>query len=173
MGELEIRECPGEELSWFVAHTRPRCEKKLLQYCNREDIRATLPCVRSKKRYGHKTVEFEKPLFPGYLFFCDSPERALSVLRSDYTANVLTVFDQAQFAQQVRDVLFALESGCMILGALGVAIGREVRITTGPLAGMAGKVVQVAGQDAVVIRLDFIGQGAAVAVNSGDVEFLD
>src|SRR5262245_62076998 len=122
-------------VSWYVAHTRPRCEKKLLHYCNREAINATLPCVRSKKHYDRKTVEFEKPLFPGYVFFRDTPEGARSVLRSDYTANLLEIFDQAEFEQQLRDILIALESGFVVLGAMHLHPGREVRITAGPLQG--------------------------------------
>src|SRR6266436_3533042 len=35
------------DLLWFVAHTRPRCEKKLVQICERENISATLPCYRA------------------------------------------------------------------------------------------------------------------------------
>ena len=41
---------------WFVAHTRPRCEKKLVQYCEREGFSTTLPCYRSVKKYRGKKV---------------------------------------------------------------------------------------------------------------------
>src|SRR2546429_3709247 len=32
------------ELLWYVAHSRPRCEKKLAEYCGREGLQVTLPC---------------------------------------------------------------------------------------------------------------------------------
>jgi hypothetical protein len=32
---------------WYVAHTRPRCEKKLLQFCEQEHLDARLPCFQS------------------------------------------------------------------------------------------------------------------------------
>ena len=50
---------------WYVAHTRPRCEKKLLLYCEREDLDARLLCHRSVHKYRGKTAVFKKPLFPG------------------------------------------------------------------------------------------------------------
>jgi hypothetical protein len=56
------------ELLWSVAHTRPRREKKLKQYCEQEEISAILPCYKAVHRYPRKTVVFEKPLFPGYVF---------------------------------------------------------------------------------------------------------
>jgi hypothetical protein len=53
---------------WYVAHTRPRCEKKLADYCGRQGFSVTLPCYRSVRKYRGKTVVFEKPLFPSYVF---------------------------------------------------------------------------------------------------------
>jgi len=38
---------PTNELFWYVAHTRPRREKKLAEYCEREGFLVTLPCYRT------------------------------------------------------------------------------------------------------------------------------
>jgi len=172
MNELAPVDCSEIGLPWYVAHTRPRCEKKLFHYCNREAIHARLPCFKSIKRYGRKTVEFVKPLFPGYLFFRASAERARSVLLSDYTANLLEVFDQNVFERQLKDIMVALDSGCAILGAMDLSPGKEVRITEGPLAGMTGRVEHVSEQTAVLIRLDFLGRGAALVVDGACLEIL-
>jgi len=60
---------PGvSELPWFVAHTRPRREKKLVEFCERHGFATTLPCYNSAHKYRGKTVVFRKPLFPGYVF---------------------------------------------------------------------------------------------------------
>src|SRR5215831_12732391 len=130
------------KLPWHVAHTRPRCEKKLVHYCRNEGFDVTLPCVRSVKRYERKTVTFEKPLFPGYVFFRSEPERVQSVYYNEHAANVLTVFDQDEFERQLGGILMALESGC-VLGSMNLSAGQEVRITAGPLAGMTGVILQV------------------------------
>ena len=42
---------PEAQLLWFVAHTRPRCEKKLVRDCEREGVPATLPCYRAAHQY--------------------------------------------------------------------------------------------------------------------------
>ena len=57
-----------EDLLWFVAHTRPRREKKLVDFCAREGLYTTLPLYRTVHKYRGKTVSFEKPLFPNYVF---------------------------------------------------------------------------------------------------------
>ena len=97
------------DLLWFVAHTRPRCEKKLVQYAEREGLIVTLPCFRSVHKYRGKTATFEKPLFPGYVFFrLEKPQRQ-TVYQSDYVANLLDVGDPELFEKQLGAVLQALE----------------------------------------------------------------
>src|SRR5262245_51485828 len=91
----------ADELKWFVAHTRPRCEKKLVQYCEREALHSTLPCYKSVHRYHGKTVSFEKPLFPGYVFLRMVQTAKQRVTQNQYVANLLNVPDQALFVAQL------------------------------------------------------------------------
>jgi hypothetical protein len=54
------------ELLWFVAHCRPRSEKKLAEFCVEQGYEHRLPLYRSVKTYVRKRVVFEKPLFRGW-----------------------------------------------------------------------------------------------------------
>ncbi|HVY70598.1 MAG TPA: transcription termination/antitermination NusG family protein [Verrucomicrobiae bacterium] len=161
---------PEGELLWFVAHTRPRCEKKLAQYCEREGFRSTLPCYRSVRQYRGKKVVFYKPLFPNYLFLHLAPGQARRVYQSDYVANLLDVPDQGLFAQQLGDILKALETDLEVRQAPEIGEGRRVRIKAGPLRGMEGWVDQRHGVTTVMLRLDFIAQAAAVKVDVSELE---
>ncbi|HRT08664.1 MAG TPA: UpxY family transcription antiterminator, partial [Candidatus Paceibacterota bacterium] len=89
------------EVSWFVAHTRPRREKKLVEYCQRQGFATTLPCYKSVHKYRGKTVTFDKPLFPGYVFLRLEPTQRDAVRRNEHVANLLTVVDQEEFARQL------------------------------------------------------------------------
>ena len=143
---------------WHVAHTRPRREKKLLDFCRREGLVVVLPCVKSFKKYSRKSIEFEKPLFPGYLFFRSSLPQVHRVHQNDHAANVLTVSDQPLFEQQLADILSALSTGCLMWTAGAIAIGKSVRIKGGPLSGLSGRIVTMNADSATLcLRLDFIG----------------
>jgi transcriptional antiterminator RfaH len=157
---------------WFVAHARPRCEKKVAQYCSDLSIAVTLPCYQSTHRYQRKTVTFEKPIFPGYVFLRAEPEQKAVIWQSDYVANVLAVFDQQLFQQQLETVLLALDSGLEIQLAPEIGKGKRVRIKSGPLGGMEGWVEERYGFDTVLLRIDFIGQAAAVKFNAGELELI-
>ena len=154
----------------MVAHTRARCEKKVVDYCVRLEVATTLPCYRSVRRYRGKTVVFEKPLFPGYVFLKALPEQRGKISQSDHEANVLAVYDQELFAQQLADILRALETGLEIVLAPEIGKGARVKIKNGPLAGMEAWVEERYGAETVLLRLDFIGQAAAVKVSATDLE---
>ncbi|HUC85199.1 MAG TPA: transcription termination/antitermination NusG family protein [Candidatus Acidoferrales bacterium] len=158
------------ELAWFVAHTRPRREKKLQQFCQREGFSVTLPLYRSVRKYRGKKVVFQKPLFPGYLFLQLLPSQRPSVLQSDHVANLLVVHDQALFVRQLGEILQALESNLEIYLAPEIGVGMRVKVKTGPLRGMEGWVEQRYGMTTVLLRLDFIGQAAAVKLQADELE---
>jgi transcription antitermination factor NusG len=157
-------------IDWVVAHTKPRCEKKLVQYCEREGIDSTLPCYRSRHRYRGKTAVFNKPLFPGYVFLRLNSDQRRTIRQSDYIANLLTVTDQELFDRQLREIMAALETEVEVRLAPAIGEGVRVQIKSGPLRGLEGWVENRTGPTTVMLRLDFIGQAAAVKVEAWDLE---
>ncbi|MCL5097674.1 MAG: hypothetical protein M1608_09130 [Candidatus Omnitrophica bacterium] len=159
-------------LDWIVAHTRPRCEKKLAQYCEREGFPVTLPCFRTVHKYRGKTMEFLKPLFPGYVFVRLLQDQRPKVYQSDYVANLLVVTDQALFEQQLNDILRALETNLEVRLAPEIKTGCHVKIKTGPLRGIEGWVEKRSGTVKVMLRLDFISQAAAIKMEADNLELI-
>lgn len=155
---------------WYVAHTKPRCEKKLFDHCARERIAATLPCYPSAHKYRGKTVVFQKPLFPGYVFLQIEPRLSSTLRQNDHVANLLHVHEQATLEQQLAEIQFALESGLEVRLAPTIGEGMRVRIKAGPLRGVEGWVERRHGLDTVLLRLDFISQAAAIRLGADVLE---
>jgi len=160
------------EQLWFVAHTRPRCEKKLVEYCHREALSTTLPCYQVAHKYRGKTVTFRKPLFPGYVFLHIVTEDRRKIFQNIYVANLLEVFDQQLFIRQLGEILVALETDLEVRLAPEIGQGMRVKIRHGPLRGMDAWVEERYGMNTVLLRLDFIGQAAAVKVEATDLELI-
>jgi len=160
------------ELLWVVAHTRPRREKKLVEYCTRHGLAVTLPCYDSAHKYRGKTVVFRKPLFPGYVFLQLLPEHFSGVRQNDNVANLLEVFDQETFARQLQEILAALDSKLEVRLAPTIGEGTKVRIRSGPLQGVEGWVERRQGMSTVLLRLDFINQAAAVKISAEQLELI-
>jgi transcription antitermination factor NusG len=159
-----------QELIWFVAHTRPRCEKKLAEYAEKEGVAVTLPCIATVHKYRGKTVKFEKPLFPGYVFLRMLATQRQSIYQSDHVANLLDVVDQELLTRQLEAVMQALNSDREIRLAPQIIEGQRVRIVAGPLRGVEGVVEQRSGVTTVFLRVDFISQAAAVKLEAHEVE---
>lgn len=160
------------ELLWYVAHTRPRREKKLVEYAQREGLVVTLPCYSSAHKYRGKTATFEKPLFPGYVFFRLLPAARPKIYQSDYVANLLDVPDQTQFEEQLAAVQLALASKLEIQLAPEIGKGKQVRIIAGPLRGIDGWVEERFGMSTVLLRVDFLSQAAAVKMEADCLELI-
>jgi len=160
------------QLFWHVAHTRPRCEKKLLQYCEREKIAASLPCYPSAHKYRGKTVVFQKPLFPGYVFLELSSEKRGVVRQSQHLATLLEISDQELFTTQLEEIRRALKTNLEIRLAPAIGVGQRVKIKAGPLRGVEGWVEKRYGLTTVLLRLDFISQAAAVKLDADDLELI-
>jgi transcription antitermination factor NusG len=163
---------PDAARLWFVAHTRARCEKKLASYCARAGLEPTLPLYRSVKKYRGKTVVFEKPLFPGYVFMRMPAVARQRVLQSDYVANLLDVPCQEEFEEQLEAILQALETEYEVRLAPTIEAGSRVRVRSGPLRGLEGYVEGRRGMVEVHLRLDFISQAAAVRMDADLLELV-
>lgn len=157
-------------LRWFVAHTKPRREKKLARHCQRQGIAATLPCYNLAHKYRGKTVVFQKPIFPGYVFLQLEAGQKASLRNNDHVANLLEVFDQETFQRQLEDILRALETDLEVRLSPSIGEGLRVRIKSGPLRGLEGWVEHRYGPAMVLLRLDFIRQAAIVKL---DAELLE
>lgn len=158
------------EVDWYVAHTRPRREKKLAEFCTREVLEYTLPLYSSVKRYRGKTLVFRKPLFPGYIFLKLDRDSSTKVRQNQHVANLLEVPDQAEFEHQLADILRALDSGVEVRLAPEIKVGMRVKIKSGPLRGLEAWVQDRAGLSEVILRLDFIGQAAVVSIKADELE---
>jgi len=74
------------------------------------------------------------------------------------------------FIQQLGEILQALDTGLEVYLAPEIGAGSRVLIKSGPLRGLEGWVEERYGMTTVLLRLDFIGQAAAVKLQAEDLE---
>ena len=93
-------------------------------------------------------------------------------MQSNFVANMLHVVDPQLFEQQLNDILFALNQEITIRLEPIIEVGARVMIKSGPLQGQEGWVDERFGMTTVLLRLDFIGQSAAIEVSSDVLELI-
>jgi hypothetical protein len=83
---------------------------------------------------------------------------------------LLVVHDQELFARQLGEILMALDTELEIVLAPEIGPGSRVKVKSGPLRGLEGWVEARYGMTTILLRLDFIGQAAAVKLQADDLE---
>lgn len=155
--------------AWYVCHTKPRCEKKLVALLAAERFAHYLPLVMSVRRYAQQTKRFTKPLFPGYVFARVVLERKARIYQQDLLARALPIADEAAFLAQLSRVEAMVASGYELTVLPLFTRGRRVRVVSGPLSGLEGLIDDPASPQGIVIAVDVLRQGLLVKV---PVEFL-
>jgi transcriptional antiterminator RfaH len=160
------------DLTWFVCHTRPRCEKKFAALMAAERFEHYLALVTSVRRYRQQTKRFTKPLFPGYVFAQVPVEKKARIYQQDLLARAIPVTDVPAFLRQLADVKVIVASGFELSLLPLLAKGRRVKVTGGPLHGLEGYVDDPKNPAGIVISVDVLQQGLLVRVPVENLEAL-
>ena len=159
------------EQHWYAAYTCGNHEKRVASEIQARDVEHFLPVYSSVRRWKDRRVTLELPLFPGYVFvrlaLCDR----LRVLQ--IPSVVRLVGFNGQPAALPDEEMEILRSGlCQSLRAEPhpfLTVGRRVRITGGPFAGLEGVLKRKKSSLRVVVSLSLIQRSVAVDVDVADV----
>jgi transcription antitermination factor NusG len=158
---------------WHVLHVRPRCEKKMAEYCTSQRIACELPLRAETKIYQRRKVTVRKPVFPGYVFVVFEPTERVTVLTSNMIVRILPVPSQAQLIHELDQIKQALAVDPTLDACAAFSQGRRVRIDGGPFQGLEGVVQVVRGQTRVVLNVDMIGRAVAVEADMALLSLLE
>jgi transcription antitermination factor NusG len=158
---------------WHVLHVRPRCEKKLAEYCQVLAVEHYLPLRSETKVYQRRKVTVEKPVFPGYVFAAFDRVQRVNVLRTNQVVRIMEPESEERFLHELAQVRQALTADPTLASCLALREGQRVRITGGAFMGIEGWVHSLKTPAKVVLNVDIIGQGVAVEVGREFLEPLD
>jgi transcription antitermination factor NusG len=159
-----------------VVHTKSRFEQVVFEGFHKKTLETFLPriTVMSKRRDRRKKIRV--PLFPGYVFIKSdlNPHERLEIVK---TAGVVRLVGNKDGPIPVPDE--AVESlQIIVAGDNPVETGTKFRkgdrvmVVEGPFIGVVGNFVRYRGYNRVVVKIEALGQYAAVSVPEEHVEKL-
>jgi transcriptional antiterminator RfaH len=104
------------------------------------------------------------PLFPGYVFLRGDEAVRLDALQTRQVVRVLQCPDAQAFEADLGRIYRLMESGAPVAPEDRLQPGMPVVLTSGPLAGLEGKIIRRDRRMRFVIEVDFIQRGASVEV---------
>lgn len=159
-------------LRWLVLYTRPRYEKKVARQLAERGIEHFLPLREEMRQWSDRKKLVEAPLFPGYIFVRVDERQRIQTLETDGAMKYI------HFNGRVAEVRPAtIDALRLVVDArapvsveeAGIALGADVHIRTGPLAGLRGRIIAHRGIYRVGMLVEVLNQLVTVEVPVADL----
>src|SRR6266478_7859254 len=159
------------EQHWYAAYTCANHEKRVAAELGARAVEHFLPLYSSVRRWKDRRVHLDLPLFPGYVFLRLALRDRLRVLQ--IPSIVRLVGFNGQPAALADDEMEVLRRGLTDqLNAQPhpyLAVGRRVRVVSGPLTGLEGIIVRKKNRFRFVISLNLIMRSVSVEMDDADI----
>ena len=165
------------EKNWHALYVRSRAEKKVLSQLEEKGIEAYLPLITKLKQWSDRRKKVEEPLFKSYVFVRCS--------KKDFI-NVLSVYGVLKFVSFEHEAVIVPENQIVaikkfvkdyekgeefkLMNSENLKEGQMVRIITGPMKGVKGRLETIEKKRFLVIRVDVVGQEIPVHIARAKVE---
>ena len=154
---------------WCAAYTLPRHEKAVADRLVREEVEAYLPLYWAVRRWNRRTVNLELPLFPGYVFVKMMITNRVRVLA--HPGVIRLVGFNGKVAALPDDEIETLRSSLAIYRAEPypyLIAGKQIRIRSGPFAGLEGRIVRRKGKMRLITSIDLIRRSILLELDAAE-----
>lgn len=173
-GPIEHRSLPSNYLQphWYAAYICANHEKRVAAQLAERSVEHFLPLYESVRRWKDRRVKLEMPLFPGYVFVRLALRERLKVVQAPGVVRLVGFngMPAALPEEEMEALRKGLEHGLRAEPHPYLAVGRRVRVTKGPLAGLTGTLLRWKGNWRVVLTLDLIQRAVSVDLDASDVK---
>ena len=157
--------------TWWVGHTKARFEKVFAWDMLSYGIGYFLPMREKVIFSGGRKRRVMIPLFTSYVFFCGTETDRYKALATNRLCQTIEVVDQDGLIRELVSVEKALLSKAIIDHYPYLPIGAHCRITSGPMIGTEGVVIERKDAKArMVLEVTILGQGAVIEIDSDLLE---
>ncbi len=170
VGLLE-QEQAMSQARWYAAYTRANHEKRVAAELGARDVEHFLPLYGSMRRWKDRRVQLELPLFPGYVFVRIALCQRLRVVQIPSLVRLVGFggLPTALPDAEMEIMRSGLSQNLRAEPHPFLTVGRRVRITCGPFAGLEGVLKRKKSDVRVVVSLELIQRSVAVNVETADV----
>jgi transcription antitermination factor NusG len=169
-GLLEQEQAMAQQ-HWYAAYTCANHEKRVAAELGAREVEHFLPLYSSMRRWKDRRVQLELPLFPGYIFMRLALCNRLRVVQIPSVVRLVGFggLPTALPDQEMEILRSRLSQSLRAEPHPFLTVGRRVRITRGPFAGLVGVLKRKRNSLRVVVSLTLIQRSMAVNVDVTDV----
>lgn len=157
--------------AWFAVRTHYRAERRVASQLNRKGLEVFLPTITRWSRWKDRKKAIIWPLFPGYCMARFDPAAQLAVLNCAGVASIVSFGGAlaAIPAEEIENLRTLVTSELQYDPAPLIREGMQVRVVSGPLAGVTGRLLRKGDHARLFLAVNLIQQGVSVEVDAADV----
>jgi transcription antitermination factor NusG len=157
---------------WYAVYTCAQHEKRVAAELAARTVEHFLPLYSSVRRWKDRRVTLDLPLFPGYVFVRLALRDRLRVVQIPSVVRLVGFggLPAALPDTEMEIMRSGLSERLRAEPHPFLTIGRRVRITAGPFAGLEGVLKRKKSSLRVVVSLELIQRSVAVDVDAADVQ---
>ena len=157
---------------WYAVYTRSRFEQVVQRQLDLKEINSFLPLYSRISQWKDRKREVYLPLFPGYLFVQIDASKRLVVRKTVGVVNIVGNADGPLEVseQQIVAIRTFIEKGLRCDPHPYLKVGKKVRVSEGPLAGLEGLLVRKKNRSLFVISVEMIQRSVSVELESWKIE---
>jgi transcription antitermination factor NusG len=160
--------------SWRALQVVANHEKRVAQHLTARSLEHYLPLFSQKSHWTDRTVNLERPLFPGYVFIRFALRDKLAVVSLPGVVHLVGNGPAASIScVEIDKIRAALAKGYSLQPHPRIAVGMRVRIRNGVFEGTEGLVTNLRQHCRIVLALPGIEQCFSLEAQIQDIEILD
>lgn len=165
---------------YHAIRTKPRREKQLMATLSKVEASAYLPTYlmeKERRAGGGKIRKYrsELVLFPGYVFAALPAQTKSLPLVAAKVAHWIEVKDPEieSFLRTLESIRAALSMKISLTPYEGLKPGKMVRLSSGSLRGIEGKIVEYRGQLLFAVEIELLGRGVMMEIEASALKAVD
>ena len=152
---------------WWVAHTRPRCEKALALELRTLNIGHYLP-LRINNTRSPRTSRVSRsvvPIFPSYVFLHGDEGARQRAMTTNRIVRTLDVVHQEQLVGELRQIQQLARTCSEFEWMPQLQVGQWTRVVAGPLQGLVGVITGRRSGIRLALNVELLSQSVTVEVS--------
>lgn len=165
----------SEKLPWYALYVHSRAEKKVYDRLVAMNYEAYLPLVVSLKKWSDRMKKVEEPLFKSYLFVRADIRKYFEVL--DIPGVTKFVSFERKPVEVPENQIIAIKKYCDDyvdgedeLNETELHEGQLVRIISGPMSGLTGRLAAIKNKKRLVVFIESVGRYLPIYISRTKVE---
>jgi len=169
---IDQRSAVAVESTWHAVWTRSRHEPLVCADLRSHGVESFLPTYTEVSRWSDRTKRIAWPLFPGYCFARFDSQLLANVSRCHGVVSVLSNAGRPVPipGSEIEALQRMVASGVPYESCPQLPPGSKVRVVSGPLAGVVGRLVRNGAHELLILAVELLNGGARVKVSAWDIE---